>query len=62
MSVPQRVRDRLAAAPTPGRARQVGVSVAREMVEAARGLAEGVYVMPPFNRFELAVRSVEGLV
>ena len=62
MTVPQSVRDRLAAAPSRQRARDVGVSVAREMVEAARELAAGVYVMPPFNRFDLAIRSVAGLI
>lgn len=62
MSVPQSVRDRLAAAPTRQRAREVGVSVARDMVAAARDLAAGVYVMPPFNRFDLAIKSVAGLI
>jgi len=62
MTVPQSVRDRLAAAPTRQRAREVGVSVARDMVAAARDLAAGVYVMPPFNRFDLAIRSVIGLI
>ena len=62
MSVPKPVRDRLAAAPTRQRAREAGVSVAREMVAAARELASGVYVMPPFNRFDLAIRSVSGLI
>ena len=62
MSVPRAVRERLAAAPTRQRAREVGVSVAREMVAAARDLAAGVYVMPPFNRFDLAIRSVTGLI
>ena len=62
MSVPEPVRRRLAAAPTRQRARDVGVSVARDMVAAARDLAAGVYVMPPFNRFDLAIRSVTGLI
>ncbi|MYH21418.1 MAG: bifunctional homocysteine S-methyltransferase/methylenetetrahydrofolate reductase [Acidobacteria bacterium] len=62
MSVPQPVRERLATAPTRQRAREVGVSVARDMVAAARDLVAGVYVMPPFNRFDLAIRSVTGLV
>ena len=62
MSVPQSVRERLAAAPTRQRAREVGVSVARDMVAAARESAAGVYVMPPFNRFDLAIRSVAGLI
>lgn len=62
MSVPRSVRSRLAAAPTRQAAREVGVSVARDMVAAARDLAAGVYVMPPFNRFDLAIRSVTGLI
>ena len=62
MSVPRAVRERLAAASTRQRAREVGVSVARDMVAAARDLAAGVYVMPPFNRFDLAIRSVTGLI
>lgn len=62
MTVPQVVRERLAAAGGRAEARSVGVSVAREMVAAAQGLAEGVYLMPPFHRFDLAVRSLEGLL
>lgn len=62
MTVPRAVRERLAAASGRAEARSVGVSVAREMVEAAQGLAEGVYLMPPFHRFDLAVRSLEGLL
>lgn len=62
MSVPKAVRGRLAAASTRADARSVGVSVAREMVQTAQQLAEGVYLMPPFHRFDLAVRSLEGLL
>ena len=62
MTVPKPVRERLAATRTRKQARAVGVSVARETVRAARELAEGVYVMPPFNRFGLALRAVEGLI
>ncbi len=62
MTVPRGVRTRLAGARTKKAARAVGVSVARDMVRAARDLAEGVYVMPPFNRVGLALRTVRGLV
>ena len=62
MTVPQPVREQLAAARTRQQARAVGVSVAREMVAAAREAAAGVYIMPPFNRFDLAIRCVTGLV
>ena len=30
--------------------------------EKAPAMAAGVYVMPPFNRFDLAIRSVAGLI
>ena len=28
---------------------------------AAQDLAQGAYIMPPFNKVELAVRVIEGL-
>lgn len=62
MTVPSAVRRLLKAAPTRKKARAVGVSVAREMVEEAKGRAAGVYVMPPFQRMGLAIRCVEGFV
>jgi homocysteine S-methyltransferase len=62
MAVPQDVRDRLAKAPTQERAEQVGIDIARDALRAARDSVDGVYVMPPFNRFELAVRVIRDLV
>jgi len=62
MAVPQDVRDRLAKASTKEKAQQVGIDIARDALRAARDLVEGVYVMPPFNRFELAVRVIRDLV
>jgi hypothetical protein len=37
------------------------VSIAQDATRAARELAQGVYIMPPFNKVELAVRVVEVL-
>ena len=62
MSVPDDVRRRLADAPDKASAQGVGVDVARESLRAARDIAEGAYLMPPFNKFELAVRVIEGLI
>lgn len=62
MSVPQEIRDRLAKASTKDQAQQVGVDIARDALRAARDLVDGAYVMPPFNRFELAVRVIRGIV
>lgn len=62
MSVPQDVRDRLAKAATKDQAQQVGIDMARDALRAARDLVDGAYVIPPFNRFELAVKVIQGIV
>jgi hypothetical protein len=40
-------------------ARDVGVKIAQEALLASKELAQGTYVMPPFNKVELAVRVIE---
>jgi hypothetical protein len=62
MAVPAEVRELLKKAPSKERAQGVGIDIARESLRAARDLSEGAYLMPPFNRFELAVRVIEGIV
>jgi homocysteine S-methyltransferase len=61
MSIPDAIRERMRNASTKEEAQQTGVEIARDALRAAKDLAEGAYLMPPFNRFELAVRVVEGL-
>jgi homocysteine S-methyltransferase len=43
-------------------ARKEGVAIARGMLEAVRGRVAGVYIMPPFERHELALEVVEGFL
>jgi homocysteine S-methyltransferase len=62
MSVPADVRKRLRVAPSKQAAQQVGVDIAREALRQARNIVEGVYIMPPFHRFELVARVLEGIV
>ena len=38
-----------------------GVRIAQEALLAVRDLVQGAYVMPPFNKVELAVRVIEVL-
>ena len=38
-----------------------GVSIAQDALRAAQDVAQGAYIMPPFNKVELAVRVIEGL-
>jgi len=61
MSIPDDIRARMEKAGSGEKAQSEGVAIAREATIAAREKAQGVYIMPPFNKVELAVRVVEVL-
>jgi homocysteine S-methyltransferase len=61
MSIPDDIRARMEKAGSGERAQAEGVAIAQEATLAARERAQGVYIMPPFNKVELAVRVVEVL-
>jgi homocysteine S-methyltransferase len=61
MSIPEPIRERMRLAGSGDAAHDTGVRIAQEALLAARELAQGVYIMPPFNRVDLAVRVIEVL-
>jgi homocysteine S-methyltransferase len=61
MSIPEPIRERMRLAGSGEAAHEAGVRIAQEALVAARELAQGVYIMPPFNRVDLAVRVIEVL-
>ncbi len=61
MSIPEDIRERMRRAGSGEDAQIEGVRIAQEALLAARELVQGAYVMPPFNKVELAVRVVEVL-
>jgi homocysteine S-methyltransferase len=62
MQVPEDVRERMRKAGTGAGARKEGVAIAREMLSAVRGRVAGAYVMPPLERYELALEVVDGFL
>jgi homocysteine S-methyltransferase len=62
MQVPDSVRERMRKAGGGPEARKEGVAIAREMLSAVRHRVAGAYVMPPFERFELALEVIDGFV
>jgi homocysteine S-methyltransferase len=60
MQVPDSVRERMRQAGSGPAARKVGVAIAREMLAAVRSRVAGAYIMPPFERYELALEVIEG--
>jgi homocysteine S-methyltransferase len=61
MSIPDDIRERMRKAGSGEKAQLEGVAIAREATLAAREMGQGVYVMPPFNKVDLAVRVIEVL-
>jgi homocysteine S-methyltransferase len=61
MRIPDDIRERMKKAGSGDSAHREGVAIAREALAAARDLAQGAYVMPPFNKVELAIKVIESL-
>ncbi|HEY8077006.1 MAG TPA: methylenetetrahydrofolate reductase, partial [Labilithrix sp.] len=60
MQVPEDVRQRMKSAGTGAAARKEGVAIAREMLTAVRGRVAGAYIMPPLEKYELALEVIDG--
>jgi methionine synthase I (cobalamin-dependent)/5,10-methylenetetrahydrofolate reductase len=61
MRIPDDIRERMHKAGSGEKAQLEGVAIAQQALRAARDMAQGVYIMPPFNKVELAVRVIEPL-
>ena len=59
IDIPQSIRDRIEAAGDDSAA--VGASVAIELMDELRGTVQGVYLMPPFSRYDLAAEIIESI-
>jgi methionine synthase / methylenetetrahydrofolate reductase(NADPH) len=61
MTIPEETRERMRRAGSGEQARDEGIRIAQEALLVAHEQAQGVYIMPPFNKVELAVRVIEVL-
>jgi len=61
IDIPDAIMTRMANAPTGDAAREEGIKIAQETLLEARAAVQGVYIMPPFNRYEVALRILEVL-
>ena len=62
MQVPEAIRERMRKAGSGPAARKEGVAIAREMLAAVRSRVAGAYVMPPLERYELALEVIDGFL
>jgi len=61
-SVPEEIMLRMAQADTPEAARQEGIRIAQEMVEALRPYVQGVQVSAPFGSYATAAEVIESVL
>lgn len=57
--IPEALRDRMAAAGEGAPAAAEGVALAIDLLAELRDLVQGVYLMPPFGRFDLAAEILD---
>jgi homocysteine S-methyltransferase len=61
VSMPEEIMLRMAQAETPEAAREEGIKIAQEMLEAVRPYVDGVQVSAPYGRFEIAAEVIAGV-
>jgi methionine synthase / methylenetetrahydrofolate reductase(NADPH) len=61
MQIPEATRERMRRAGSAESAREEGIAIAQEALQAVRHLVQGVYIMPPFGRVESAIKVLEAL-
>jgi methionine synthase I (cobalamin-dependent)/5,10-methylenetetrahydrofolate reductase len=62
MQIPEHIRERMRAAGSGEGGRNEGVAIARDMLSQFKDRVAGAYIMPPFGRYDLALRVIEGIV
>jgi len=58
MNIPKWVRERMLAATSTEQATDIGISIAVEFLQSVRSRIHGVYLMPPFKKYDIAVRII----
>jgi homocysteine S-methyltransferase len=61
MTIPAWVRDRMRTASSTDEATDIGIDIAVEFLESVIGRVDGVYLMPPFKKYDIAVRILSRL-
>jgi len=58
MSIPDPIRERMRRAGSGEEARREGIRIAQEILGEVKDMVQGVYLMPPFGRYEMALEVV----
>ncbi len=61
MSIPEPILERMRKADSAEAARKIGIEVAQQILRETKDMVQGAYIIPPFNRFEVALQVMEAL-
>lgn len=61
MNIPEWVRERMERATSTEEATDIGIQIAVELLGSVRSRINGVYLMPPFKKYDIAVRILNAL-
>jgi 5,10-methylenetetrahydrofolate reductase len=59
INIPDEIRERIRKAGD--QSTKEGIKIAVEQIEQIKSWGQGIYLMPPFNRFELAAEIIEAV-
>lgn len=59
MSIPLTIREKMKKAGSKSEARQLGIDIARNLLEQVKNEIDGVYVMPPLGHYKSAIKIFE---
>lgn len=62
MRIPDATRERMRKVGSGPAARKEGVTIAREMLYAVKDRVAGAYIMPPLERWEMALEVIDGVL
>ena len=62
MQIPDPIRERMKKAGSGPEAQETGVQIAREALESVKGMVNGAYIMPPFDKWQLALKVLDGFI
>ena len=59
ISIPERIHQRMQTAEDQGIGPQEGIRIAIELIKEVREVARGIYITPPFNRFDYVAEIID---
>ncbi len=62
MQIPESILARMAKPETPDLQREEGIKIAREALSEFKKSVQGTYIMPPFNRADIALAVLDGFI